>query len=324
MNDGYYFYVYCGGILGVKTNYRDFKWIYGSASLFCSEEEYKKCKVKFTVIVEHDKQITPDNAPDGRFQMYLWDKPQKTLFFGRTFFSAIKTAFSVKIDGNNVEARIGKNYLKYIKFKIMHMHAAYYMLSDIACVLLLKNGLLSLYASAVYFEPENRCVVCFAPPNTGKTVTAEKLCKLSGYKPVGEDVVITDGSRVYSCPWTNSFRKSGKSFDGAGAFGRKKTAEHRPTCGDCEVTDIAVLSIGEPAITSDKQETEKKISILNGYLFDYYSSPIIKILAYFDSGFDEPWNNIAGEIIKDMVLRSGCRCIQAKSPQDFSGMIQFK
>ena len=267
MNDEWYFYVYCGGILGVKTNYRDFKWIYGSVAPSCSEDVFEECKVKFTVIVEPDKHISLTNPPDGRFQMYSWDKTEKTLFFDRTFFSSIKTAFSIKFEGNSVEAHIGKNYFKYVKLKIMHMHAVYYMLSDIASVLLLKNGMLSLYASAVYYAPEDRCVVCFAPPNTGKTVTAESLCKLSGYKLVGEDVVITDGSRIYSCPWTNSYRKNGGSFDGAGAFGRLKTAEYRPKYSDCKVTDIAVLSLGEPAITPDKQEAEKKISILNGYLF---------------------------------------------------------
>ena len=323
MND-YYYYVYCKGILGVKTNDREFKWLYGSAASCCSEDEYEECRVKFTVIVEPDKQISPADPPDGRFQMYLWDQAQKTLFFNRTFFSAIQTAFSLRFDGNSVEAHIGRNYLKYVKFKIMHMHAADYLLSDIACVLLLKNGLLSLYASAVHYAPENRCVVCFAPPNTGKTLTAENLCKLSGYKLVGEDVVITDGARVYSCPWTNSYRKNGGSFDGAGAFGRRKAAEQRPTCHDCSVTDVAVLSLGEPAITSDKQETEKKISILNGYLFDYYSFPVIKILAYFDSGFNEDWDKIAGSMIAGMVQRSDCRCVQAESPTDFSGIIQFQ
>ena len=232
-------------------------------------------------------------------------------------FGHFKIGFNIRIDGKTVYAEIGRNYYRLVRNRIMNLHGMYYLLADLANMILLKNGLLSLYASAVYCESNNRCTVFFAPPNTGKTLTASKLCSLGGYKLVGEDIVITDTEKVYSCPWTSSYRKSSSVVDDSGALGRIRKNADMDRFDVCDLTDVVVLSLGEARSSDEKQDVFQSICILNGYLFDYYSSPIVKILAYFDEEYRKDWNNCAESMIKDMVESCNSRSISMKAPMEF-------
>ena len=66
----------------------------------------------------------------------------------------------------------------------------YYLLSDIANIILLKNGLLTLYAAGVYCNKNNKGMVFWGAPNTGKTLTAMRLCKDYDFSLLGEDIVM--------------------------------------------------------------------------------------------------------------------------------------
>ena len=319
----YYYYVYCKGILAVKTNLRDFKWIYGTSAPSSTEQEFNECKIQFVVTVGSEKTLESCSSSDRKFQACLWDNNKKKLYYHRKLFKLLDIGYNINIDGNKVEVNLGKNYLKYIKLRAMNLHSAYYLLSDIANVLLLKNGLVSLYSSAVYYKPKEKCVVCFAPPNTGKTLTATRLCENKNYQMVSEDVVITDGKNAFSCPYTNSYRKSGSSTDSAGSFDRVMLAGDKEFRDKCEITDFAVLSLGKNEISTDKSQIAKKICLLNGYLFDYYTSPILVWLAFFDSEFEIPWQTETQKIIENMTERLECRWIQAESPTEFSKILEY-
>ena len=43
-----YYYIYCQGILGVKTNLRDFRWIYGSTAPSATREAYERAGSSLT------------------------------------------------------------------------------------------------------------------------------------------------------------------------------------------------------------------------------------------------------------------------------------
>lgn len=316
-----YYYVYCRGLLGVKTNMREFKWVYGSVAPEATPEEYEACLVKFHVIAEKEKKLGEPVSAEKRFQSYAWDPETRTLFYRRKLLSCLHIGYDLRVDGNTVEARIGKSYGKWIRQRIMHMHGAYYLLADVANMLLLKNGYLTLYASAVSSSDGQTGIACFAPANTGKTVTATKLCESSGYRLVGEDVVVTDGKRLFSCPWTSSYRKQSNASDSAGSFGRVRKAGTEEMCETCGLTDLAVLSSGKQGIYREKEEVLRQIRILNGYLFQYYSSPILKVLAYFDPTYDENWNERADQILKEMAGACACYGVQAEHPLEFYGMV---
>lgn len=315
------YYVYCKEILGVKTNLHDFKWVYGSVAPICSSDEYDQCKVKLCVYAKPEKELPECMSCDQQFQAYKWNQEQKTLFYRRTMFSCLKLGYNIKFADNQVEVWVGKNYLKFVQQRIMNLHGMYYLLSDLANMMLLKNGLLTLYASSVYFSEQKRGLACFAPPNTGKTLTVTKLCERPDYDFVGEDIVITDGEKMFACPWTSSYRKKASKFDTAGSMQRVNNANVENVCENCDLTDLIVLYSGEKNITSDKNEFLHKASILNGYLFNYYSSPIIKILGYFDGEYSDEWNEQAKEMLKKMVNTCHCHLIGAGDPLEFSKLI---
>ena len=323
MNDTFY-YVYCQGLLGVRTNVRDFKWVYGSVAHSVEASEYEKCIVKFDVTVKKEKNLNNQIDCNRKFQAFKWSKEDKNISYRRTFPFRLEVGYDIKLEGNTVYAEVGERYYKFVKNRVMNLHGMYYLLSDIANVMLLNNGFLTLYASAVHSEETGKCVVNFAPPNTGKTLTAMKLCETSDTTLVGEDVLITDGKQVYSCPWTSSYRNSKKNADSAGSLSRCSIPTDVKFARECPLTDMVVLSLGEEKIVENKEFILKQISILNGYLFNYYSSPIVKVLAYFDEEYNKPWNQYAEALLERTVDNKNCYLIQTQSSEKFANIIEKK
>ena len=193
---GFLYYEYCNGILGVKTNVVDFRWVYGSVAPPSSCERYEKCKVKFIVNVKPERQLSPAESYDQRFQAFAWNDATKTVYYRRKYFNCINVGYNLKVERDIVFAEIGENYYRFIQNRVMNLHSMYYLLSDLANIVLLSNGLLTMYASAFQNTLTGRSVVCFGAPNTGKTFTAVKLCETEEYRLIGEDIVISDGQNI--------------------------------------------------------------------------------------------------------------------------------
>lgn len=322
MNHTYYG-VYCKGILAVKTNVKSFDWIYGSAPMIADEKEYQKCVVKLNVTIMPEKKLKKIKEQDKKFQAYTWDNTNKTVFCRRTI-AGIPIGYNICLGENEIHAEIGRNYYRFVKNRTMNLHGIYYLLSDLANILLLKCGYMTVYASSVVNESSECGTVIFAPPNTGKTVTATMLCEHFGYSLVGEDIVITDGNRIYGCPWTHSYRKKGTRLDSAGLFRRGRRPESLNLCDMCNVTELVTLSLGSHEVSTNKNELFRQIKILNGYLFGYCNSPIVKILGYFDETYDIPYGERAEKMLRNMVEHCHCRCIRAKDTMDFYRLIGTK
>lgn len=322
--DNQFYYIYCKGILGVKTNDAGFKWMYGSVAPQSSYQEYEKCLVKIDVCIKPEKKLGEVVGCDKKFQSYNWNSKTKTIYCRRKILGGLRIGFNIEINRNTIRAEFGRNYYHFVRNRTMNLHGVHYLLADLANILLLRNGFISLYASAVHNEESNKGIVCFAPPNTGKTVTASKLCELLGYKLVGEDIVIADDRNIYSCPWTSSYRKHLSVMDDAGSLGRIRKSMDISQCDTSNLTDIVVLSLGKNYISDDKKEILHRICILNGYLFCHYSSPIVKILAYFDAEYRKTWGIYAESMLEDMSKNCSCYLIQAESPMDFYEIINKK
>lgn len=317
-----YYFVHCNGILGVKTNIRDFKWVYGSVAPMSSFEEFEKCKVKFDVCVKPEKHLSQIDSCDRKFQAFNWSEQNKTLFYRRRLFGFFNIGYNIKIENNVVFAEFGENYYKLIKNRIMNLHSAYYLLSDIANMVLLSNGYITMYASAVHNASINRTVLCFGAPNTGKTYTAVTLVKSKDYKMIGEDVVITDGDNLFSCQWTSSYRNSTlKSDDTAGSIRRRQRPCDINYIDSCKLTDVVVISQGKEETNSNKDVVFLMSSMTNGYLFNYFSSPIIKILGLFDDRFCMPMQEEADKYLKKIVESCNCHMLQFENASRFADEI---
>lgn len=319
-----YYFIYCRGILGVKTNDRNFKWVYGSLAPEASLIEYEKCVVKFDVCIKPEKQLNNCSSFDQSFQSFRWNNFARRISYRRTLFWGFDIGYDIKLESNTVIAEIGEHYYKYIKNRTMNLHGMYYLLSDLVNIILLKNGYLTLYASAVYYKAKDKCLVNFAPPNTGKTFVATKLCELSDYKLVGEDVIISDGNKVYACPWTSTYRSTkSRRTDSAGAMNRVNyNISNFDTQEECVLTDLFVLSLGKEKLDSKKIQIQNQISILNGYLFNYYSSPIVSVLGFFDKEYYKSWRKLSDMMIEKMINKSRCYMIQCDESKFFIDAIQ--
>lgn len=309
-----YYYIYCKGLLGVKTNIKDFKWVYGCVAPSSTRDKYEECIIKFDITVKPEKQLGKGCVCDRRFQAYAWNEENKAICYRRTLFSKFDIGYNLKINGNTVYAEFGEHYYKFVKNRIMNLHGVYYLLADLANMMLLKNGFLTLYASAVYYEPKEKCVAILAPPNTGKSCTASKLCDNEGYKFVGEDIVVSDGQKVYSCPWTSSYRKVDRCKERKTVLSNLKEQAY--------LTDLAVLSLGKKNTDTDKAQILKRVSLLNGYLFNYYSSPIVKILGYFNNEYYKEWNEDAKAMLKTITDTCNCYEIKSEVNSDFTDALR--
>lgn len=318
------YYVYSNGILGVKSNIKDFKWIYGSVAPYVSREDYQRCEVKFEINLKPERELPAVVDYDKKFQSYYWQERAKTLSCRRTLFGKISIGYDITVNDGSVTVEMGSNYYKLVKKRVMNLHGVYYLLSDLANIMLLNKGYVTLYASALHNSAKKRGIVCFAPPGIGKTVTATKLCEIDEYSLVGEDVVLFKDGVIFACPYTASYRGRKTFLDSSGALGRTKKASIDKVSHFANVTDIFLLVNGNPKGIEDKETVLSQIALLNGYLFSYSSSPIVKILGYFDPEFLKNWDSYAVEKIKKLVDECEFSTLYSRDPLKFSELIHNK
>ena len=239
-------------------------------------------------------------------------------------------AYSLAFDESTctVKAAFGKNYYRMVRHRIMNLHDAYYLLSDLANVLLLKCGYLTMYCAAALHCESGRVIALFAPPNAGKSYTIKQLCETENYKLIAEDIALLNRNvQIVSCPWTCSYRnvKSNilNSSDSSGTFLRahKRLPEYEAIQKALRLSDLILLNRaeGNPAIAVD--DIEKRILILNKYLFCGYNSPIINVLAFFNRDFDQGWEERACSIMKLAFLECKVTAISCESADAFPAKV---
>ena len=134
------YFVYCDGILGVKTNMPDFKWVYGQVAPETTQNEYDKCVVKFEINIKKEKKLHNIAEYDSKFQSYYWNDADKILSCRRSLLGKIRIGYNVKFESNRVIVEMGRNYHTFVKKRFMNLHDTYYLLSDLANVLLIQKG----------------------------------------------------------------------------------------------------------------------------------------------------------------------------------------
>jgi hypothetical protein len=76
------------------------------------------------------------------------------------------------------------------------------MLIDTICVALIEKGKYLMHGGA--FSEGNEGFIVMGIPGTGKSTTIINAVR-SGFKFLGEENIITDGRKVYACPYSSSF-----------------------------------------------------------------------------------------------------------------------
>lgn len=320
------YFVYIKNILALKTNAENFSWCYGCVAPKTTEADYNACIVKINLSVRKtadvfDKSIKLETL--DRYNHYYAMKNSQKIYYERNYFLSAKHRYSIEVIGNEVNVVIDSNYFKYVRYRFMNVHSLGYILTDLISGLLLMNGYATLHCSSVSIG--DKALVIFAPPSTGKTLTALRLCEYPNAKYIAEDIAITDGDVIYSVPWTSTFRcynhsKETKSdrfvdtlrkkvpvFQLAPQKKRKSIYAYLNEdflVDSAEITDTILLGKGELDVTRSDHGFLEKILNLNKYELNYYRSPSMLVMNYYNSDFSmdqmyEAEKLILGKLVKN-------------------------
>lgn len=338
------YFVYVNDILGVKTNLKEFAWSYGTVAPKSNKEEFEKCKIKVFVDVRNSNNVFEQNfdiSKIGKYHYFAALPNKNKIYYEREFFGKSKLRFSIEINENDVHVIVGKNYMKYIKHRIMNLHSISYILTDIVAGLLLKNGIATIHCSAV--NNENQTIIFFAPPNTGKTLTSIQLCKKHNFKYIAEDFALTDGENVWSVPWTSTFRYydevNESRFDSFVnwltkyipilefiSFQKKRSIDKYLGANSIKycskATDLVVLERDKYRVDHDKNEGLRKIINLNRYEFNYLKAPSAVVMNYFNPDFSlEMMYENEKKILDNLMKKCRYTCIAEENALKYTDII---
>lgn len=292
------YFVYADGLLGLATEERSFDWSYGTHAPSADRAAFDACRVRIHLSVVPDRAVfdpTVKREDFCSFGSFFTRADQTTLYYEKHLFAGVSLRFALLIENETeVHLTVGKTYLNAVRMRVMNLHALRYVLFDLASALLLRQGFLTLYASAVFFPKQQRSVLCFGSPGSGKTLAALRLCRENDADYISEDLVFTDGTTLYGVPHTASYRpetarkakqvgtlvsevrRNTKKRDKE-AFGIERVAQSAPA------TDLFLLQKGTE--NGADPDCYGRICALNRYLLHYHRSPVLLALAYRDPSF---------------------------------------
>lgn len=337
------YFVYIKDILGLKTNADNFRWCYGSVAPKTSEAEFDNCMIKINLSVRKTsdvfrKGILMDNL--DRYNHFYGQHNNKKIYYERSYFINAKHRYSLEVKGNEVNVVVDNNYFKYIRYRFMNVHSLGYILTDVISGILLLNGYATIHCSSVSIG--GKALVIFAPPNTGKTITAINLCEYKGANYIAEDIAITDGNYIYSVPWTSTFRSYNHKKESKSDRLAEALRENIPLfqliptnkksihayLGDhtimyfAKITDAILLRKGDTLVIRSNSGFLDKIQNLNKYVLNYYRSPTMLVMNYFNPDFSMDQMYEAEKFILCKLV-SNCTCYQvnAQSALNYSKLI---
>lgn len=105
-------------------------------------------------------------------------------------------------DSEQPTLTVNKAFHRLAKVTIGNVHSVGWLVRDLSNVVLLEKGYALLHAAALRYG--EKVVVIFGLSNTGKTTTVFSLVKEHGARFYGDDLLVTDGSKLYACPGTGA------------------------------------------------------------------------------------------------------------------------
>ena len=232
--------------------------------------------------------------------------------------------------------------MKFIKYRFMGLHSMSHILSDIVSALLLKNSFATVYCSAV--SKDDKTLLTFSAPNTGKTITSIRLCENWGFNFMSEDIALTDGQNVWAVPWTSTFRCYGNLGKTRSKLidkiinripflstipVRKRTIFDY--LGDNRIknmsiaTNLVILERGHSRENCNKESGIQKIKNFQRYLLYYHKSPALIAMDYFNSNFPvEELIEKENEIITKLMEKCDYICLREDNVFKYSDLILEK
>ncbi|MGB4590051.1 MAG: hypothetical protein WBI17_12605 [Clostridiaceae bacterium] len=338
------YFVYIKDILGLSTNAENFSWCYGCVAPKTTEAEFNQCMVKINLSVRKTADVFDESLNLENLDRYnhFYAKPQsQKVYYERSYLLNAKHRYSIEVLGNEVNVIVDSNYYKYVRYRFMNVHSLGYILTDLVSGILLMNGYATLHCSSISIG--DKALVIFAPPSTGKTLTALRLCEYSGAKYIAEDIAITDGEFIYAVPWTSTFRcynhskesKTDRFMDTlrkkVPVFQlvpiKKRKSIHAYLNNDflvdsAEISDAILLGKGKLEVMRSDKGFLENIMNLSKYELNYYRSPTMLVMNYFNPDFSLDQMYEAEKLILGKLVANnpGYR-VNAQNALDYSKLI---
>ena len=299
-----YYYIASAGVLGVKTNIKSFGWSYGHNVPEGTKEQYERCVVRMQVELKEFNDDAEHEAM-GKYHYFSGTPGADKIYYTRNY--AGKGRMRIRAEGfltDEPKITVNRAYYKLIIHRMMNLHSIPYIMTDLATLLLLKKGYAPIHCSA--FKKNESTLTVFAPSNTGKTLSCMTACMDYGAEFIAEDLAITDGEKIYSVPWTNTFRNHSANDDTerarhsnvikalvsiSGYLNKKDAKQGALTeyvtdtslSNKNTVTHIAILERGDNLVRETTEvESLQKIMNLNRYVFNYLRSPLLTAYEFFN------------------------------------------
>lgn len=297
-----HFMIAARGILGVRTNARGFSWSFGMRMPAATQAEYEACEIRLRLEVGAVPGLG-NGQPVGKYHYFQGAPEADVVYYERPFLFNAKLLMRAEgLLSAEPCVRVNRAYYRLVAHRFMNLHSIHYILTDLAALLLLRRGYAPLHCSA--FRKGDATAVIFAPPNTGKTLTAVMACLEHGAQFLAEDIAITDGTMIYPVPWTSTFRYYARlepSLRSRAASAVRRMlpalellplAKPKPITAyldgqgifqDSEITHLFILERGPTAVRpASPQEAWRKLVNLNRFEFCYHKAPLIVAHEFFN------------------------------------------
>ena len=302
------------GILGIRTNVADLKWSWGVNAPISGREDYEACAVRLSFQVgdlseneAESRSNREQSAYDGKYHYFRGRERGDSLYYSRPLIGNTKLQLRVsELIQGTPKLHVSRSYQRFVTHRFMNLHSPGYILSDLASLMLLRQGYSPLHCSAI--RTGDATVLILAAPNTGKTLAAMTACLNFGAQFIAEDLAITDGRTLYSVPWTSTFRY----YDEIDSSMRSRLVNQATRVlpplelvaltksrridslispnlllDRSDITHVVILERGREQVQRERpEEALRKASNLNRYEFNYMKAPALVAYEFFNPELD--------------------------------------
>ncbi|HID93730.1 MAG TPA: hypothetical protein EYP60_06505, partial [bacterium (Candidatus Stahlbacteria)] len=247
------------------------------------------------------RSFSRDEGLSEKFCDFWGRKGIDRIFFEKPIIGRTKIKLLVEAFTSSPKIFVDSFYYQLMRFQYDKIYPPGLHLTNITIIKLLEEGYSPMHCASVSYD--GKAILIFAPPTTGKTFAAISLLD-HGFKILSEDIAIIDDQHVYGCPLTSTFEflpsnvKLSKIRAVQAAI-TKRLSLHIPVRNIFELVDkskidkkarvkiICILDVGEPKLEKlTKEETMRRISILNRDEFSWYKDPLLLAYSYFNPSLD--------------------------------------
>jgi len=294
-------------------------------------------KIEYKVISQLDR---PSNV-FGKYHYFQASKNGKTIFYSRPYLGKHNMCMILKMQ-KIPKLIVNKAYIRFARFRMNNVYPPGMHLTDLTSILLLEKGYSPLHSACI--EKNGQALLIFAPPNTGKTLASLTTVKEYGFNFLAEDITVTDGIKVYACPYTTTFRyykelESGiiKGFQNFisvnipifAPFYKSRNStildhisKNQIVC-KANIASVVVLERGEGGFEKlDSSLAKKKLLALNRYEFHYWRNPLLLALSYFKNDFNpQLLMSIEERLIEKIVNKNDIYILKLNDPNKYASYL---